>query len=83
MFPKYSLIGKTHVRQLEGQIPIEGHFDVIVAGAGVAGVSAAVSAARLGARTLLVERNGYPGGVTTGGLSGVIWGPCGISGMNY
>jgi len=41
MFPQYNLIGTTHVCQLEGQIPIEGHFDVIVAGGGPAGVAAA------------------------------------------
>jgi hypothetical protein len=75
MVPKYILVSKTQVCQKENKIPIEGHFDIIVAGAGVAGVSAAVSAARFGAKTLLVDRNGYPGGVTTGGLSGVIWGP--------
>ena len=37
-------------------------YDVIVAGGGSAGVAAAVSAARRGARTLLVERCGVLGG---------------------
>jgi len=37
-------------------------YDVIVAGGGSAGVAAAVSAARAGARTLLVERAGVLGG---------------------
>ena len=37
-------------------------FDVLVAGGGSAGLAAAVSAARLGARTLLVERDGVLGG---------------------
>ncbi|HUV04291.1 MAG TPA: FAD-dependent oxidoreductase [Armatimonadota bacterium] len=47
---------------------IEGRYDVIVAGGGVAGIAAAVSSARLGARTLLVERYGFLGGLGTAGL---------------
>lgn len=43
-------------------------YDVIVAGGGVAGVAAAVSSARLGAKTLLVERYGFLGGLGTAGL---------------
>lgn len=43
-------------------------YDVIVAGGGVAGVAAAVTSARLGARTLLVERYGFLGGMATAGL---------------
>lgn len=36
--------------------------DILVIGAGTAGVFAAISAARLGARVLLVEKNAMPGG---------------------
>jgi len=36
--------------------------DVLVAGGGVAGIAAAVRAAREGARTILAEINGFPGG---------------------
>lgn len=42
--------------------------DVLVVGGGPAGFAAAVSAARAGARTVLVERYGYLGGLWTGGL---------------
>ena len=45
-----------------------GGFDVIVAGAGPAGVIAAVAAAREGARTLLIERYGFVGGMSTSAL---------------
>lgn len=40
-------------------------YDVIVAGSGSAGSSAAITAARLGARTLLVDRLGFMGGTST------------------
>ena len=43
-------------------------FDVVVAGAGPAGVAAAVAAARGGARVLLVERYGFAGGMATAGM---------------
>jgi len=42
-------------------------FDVVVAGAGTAGVVAAIAAARAGARTALVEAKGYAGGVVVEG----------------
>jgi hypothetical protein len=42
-------------------------FDVVVAGGGTSGVVAAIAAARLGAKTALVEAKGYPGGTVTEG----------------
>ena len=47
------------------KIPITATPDVLVCGAGLAGIGAAVAAARAGARTLLVERNGFAGGFFT------------------
>ena len=41
------------------------HYDIIIIGGGVAGLCAAIQAARGGARTLLVEKNGMPGGTMT------------------
>lgn len=43
----------------------ETDYDVIVVGAGPAGSCAAIQAGRLGARTLLIEKNGMLGGTTT------------------
>jgi len=40
-------------------------YDVVVIGAGSAGSSAAISAARMGARTLLVDRLAFMGGTST------------------
>jgi hypothetical protein len=42
--------------------------DVLVAGGGPAGIGAALAASRVGARTLLVERYGFFGGVAAWGL---------------
>jgi len=42
-----------------------GEYDVIVVGAGTAGVFAAISAARTGAKTLLIEKSSMPGGTIT------------------
>lgn len=43
-------------------------YDVAVIGGGSAGLAAAVSAARHGARTLLIERSGFLGGMGTASL---------------
>ena len=41
--------------------------DVVVAGGGTAGVVAAIASARTGAKTILIEAKGYPGGTVTEG----------------
>ncbi|MFA7346098.1 MAG: FAD-dependent oxidoreductase [Terrimicrobiaceae bacterium] len=54
--------------RLQRTIPVEDGFDVVVAGGGPAGSAAAICAARLGARVLLVEATGCLGGMGTAGL---------------
>lgn len=64
------------VTEPEKKIPVVYDVDVVVAGGGVAGIFAAIAAAREGADTVLVERFGYPGGnigpgmIAGGSLSG-------------
>ncbi len=53
------------------EIPVFRKCDVLVVGGGPAGSAAASSAARMGADTILVERYGHLGGMSTGGL--VVW----------
>lgn len=50
-------------------------YDIVVAGGGVSGVSAAVAAGRSGASTLLIERDSFLGGV---GYSGLFHYICGL-----
>ena len=50
------------------QIPVVHDVDVVVCGGGPGGFSAAIAAARHGARTLLIERYGFMGGLATAGL---------------
>ena len=52
------------------EIPVLRKKDVLVIGGGCAGISAAVSAARHGSDVLLVEKNGFLGGMATAGLIG-------------
>ncbi len=53
------------------EVPVLHDVDVLVVGGGPSGTTAAISAARLGARVMLVERYNHLGGLSTGGL--VIW----------
>jgi hypothetical protein len=50
------------------KIPLEGPYDVVVAGGGPAGCAAALAAARQGGKTLLLEASSALGGMGTSGL---------------
>lgn len=50
------------------EVALKGSYDVLVAGGGVAGVAAAVAAARRGKRVLLLEKTVALGGLATIGL---------------
>lgn len=63
--------------QRSQKIFVKGNYDVIVAGAGPAGICAAVAAARMGSRVALVERYGVVGGNLTVGHVGPILGMVG------
>jgi len=58
--------GQTYT--LTREIPVDDSYDIIVAGGGPAGSAAAITAARLGAKVLLVEATGCLGGMGTSGL---------------
>lgn len=62
------LSGSTY-REAARDIPVHEPVDVLVAGAGAAGIVAAIAAARAGASTLLVDPFATPGGTSIIGLS--------------
>lgn len=57
---------KTLTQTLE--IPVQYTPDVLVVGGGFAGIAAALSAARMGKKTMLIEKSYYLGGLGTSGL---------------
>ena len=57
-----------HSFAFQRQIPIESDYDVVVVGGGPGGCGAAIAAARLGAKVLLVEKGCMLGGMGTAGF---------------
>ncbi len=66
-----------HVHAPAREIPIRTKVEVLVCGAGPAGMLAAYAAAVQGAKTCLVEKHGFVGGTNTAGLV------CGVGGWQY
>ena len=62
------------VRIPEQTIPVIAETDVLVVGSGPGGLSAAISSARAGVETMLVERYGcFGGNLTHVGVEGIAW----------
>ena len=53
------------VQEPARELPVIREVDVLIAGGGPAGIAAALSAARNGAKTLLIEKSGFLGGNAT------------------
>ena len=52
-------------RKIRKLAPLAGNYDVVVVGGGPAGFIAAIAAARQGAKTAIIERYGFFGGMAT------------------
>ena len=70
-FPHKNLGGMT-VTEAQLEIPVIRNTEVLVVGGGPGGTAAAITAARNGAKTVLLERYGHLGGMATGGLVNII-----------
>ena len=68
--------------KLKRSMPLDDSWDVIVVGGGPAGCTAAIAAAREGAKTLLIEAMGQLGGMGTSGMVPA-WSPFSDGGRCY
>lgn len=57
-----------YIQENAKEIPVKYHPDVVVAGGGIAGIAAALAAARNGADVLLIEKQCMVGGLASSGL---------------
>ena len=57
-----------YITELQRQTEVKDSYDTVVASGGIAGISAALAAARNGAKALLIEREYLLGGLATSGL---------------
>ncbi|MDR0857968.1 MAG: FAD-dependent oxidoreductase [Oscillospiraceae bacterium] len=71
-FEKKNAPAAKTIAEARREVEVIRETDVIVVGGGPGGIAAAVSAARAGAGTILIERYGHLGGMSTGGLVNII-----------
>lgn len=64
------------IKETAKNLEVKGEYDVIVVGGGVAGVASALSAARQGAKVLLLEKQYMLGGLATAGLIAIYLAIC-------
>ena len=69
---RHGLTEEKTITEVQREVPVIREVDVVVVGGGPGGTAAAVSAARNGAKTVLIERYGHLGGMATGGLVNII-----------
>ncbi|RLC36767.1 MAG: FAD-dependent oxidoreductase [Candidatus Nealsonbacteria bacterium] len=69
-----NLNNKKEIFEPEKRVPVLMNVDVAIVGGGVAGIAAAIAAAREGAKTVLIERDGCLGGTATVGMMCVFQG---------
>lgn len=69
------------VIEAERELKIMDSADVVVAGGGVAGLGAAIASARAGVKTILIESNGFLGGVATSNMMQALCNGSGIHGI--
>ncbi len=65
--PNYEVL-EDKVIENSRELEVIKNVDVIVAGGGPAGLAAAIASARMGAKTVLIERAAFLGGVATGSM---------------
>ena len=53
------------IHEIAREVPVIAETDVLVVGGGPSGLTAAIASARIGAKTMIVERYGCLGGVLT------------------
>jgi hypothetical protein len=62
------------IHEISRQVPVIAETDVLVVGSGPGGLAAAISAAREGVKTLLLERYGcFGGNITQVGVESIAW----------
>ncbi len=57
-----------YIIEPERKVPVVAEVDLLVCGGGVAGIAAAISAAKVGVQVMLLEKYGFLGGLCTGSL---------------